>query len=456
MKHRQQTAIAVAVFLIISMILSGIYIVVNKQSVAQNRERYRYIAANQSGLIRDCVDTVLARAYTLRTLVIDGNGDTGFFERQAERIYDETEAETGVSLKNIAVAPEGIVEKVYPETGNEALVGFDFMDESKAGNAEAIAAYQKGSMVITNPFELVQGGTGLAGRLPVFINDSGKEIFWGLVTVTMDFEELIKNIQLSTLSNMGINYRLRYKSEDGQNVVLDASDKAPKDPASYKFTIKNLTWYLDVSPASGWTDYGEMIVVFGVILAVALLISLLLLNRGQIKEANERLRRLAHLDSLTSCYSRHYVNTVLLNQRNGLWNDPEVRYSLAIVDIDNFKSINDTYGHDIGDRAIIAIAQVLEDNSKHANGDCVIRHGGDEFIVLYNDVTKERFMGKLKSIVEDVRKINFPDFPDMCLSVSIGGTHYSDAEQPLYYNMVQDADEKLYKAKENGRDQFIF
>lgn len=66
------------------------------------------------------------------------------------------------------------MEKVYPASGNEALTGFNFMDASKPGNAEAIAAYQRGSLVITNPFDLVQGGTGLAGRLPVFLPADGE------------------------------------------------------------------------------------------------------------------------------------------------------------------------------------------------------------------------------------------------------------------------------------------
>lgn len=441
-----------AVFCIISILLSGCYLLFERQSAVQNRERHRYIAANQSNIIRDCIDTVLARAYTLSALVNDNGGNTDFFDRQAAQIYEEIVKDTGISLKNIAVAPDGIVEKFYPAAGNESLAGFNFMDSSKSGNAEAIAAYQRGELIITNPFELVQGGNGMAGRLPVFLRDGS---FWGIVTVTMDFDELLKSINLSTLTNMGADYELWYKDEEGGRVVMDASESMPSNPVSYKFSIKNLDWYLDVAPSDGWTDYAETAVVLTVIIAVALLIALLLYNREQLREANDKLRRLAQLDSLTSCYSRHYVNTILLNQRNGLWADPTARYSLAIVDIDNFKSINDTYGHDVGDQAIVAIAKVLEDNGKHANGDCVIRHGGDEFIVLYNDVTKERFTMKLDSVVKGARAIRFPNLPDMRLSVSIGGEYYENAEESLYYNMVRKADEKLYTAKENGRDQFV-
>ena len=174
MKQKKELILPIATFLVVGIILSGLYIIVSKQAATQNRERYRYIAASQSNMIRDCIDTVLARAYTLSALVFDNDGSTAFFDRQAERIYQETKNDTGISLKNIAIAPDGVVEKVYPASGNEALTGFNFMDASKPGNAEAIAAYQRGSLVITNPFDLVQGGTGLAGRLPVFSPQTGK------------------------------------------------------------------------------------------------------------------------------------------------------------------------------------------------------------------------------------------------------------------------------------------
>lgn len=455
MKQKREFFIPALTFLIISIVLSTLYLTIQCQSAAQNKERYRYIAANQSNIIRNHVDTVLARAYTLSALIIADDGDISSFEQTAEHIYQETLSHTGVTLKNIAVAPDGIVEDVYPIIGNERLIGFDFMDESKDGNAEAIAAYQKGELIITNPFELVQGGTGMAGRLPVFLSHDKTSIFWGLVTVTLDFNELMRAIHLESLSNMEINYKLWYEDENGEQISMENSKELPTDSVSYEFPIMNLTWHLDVSPMKGWNNYIEFLIVFAVIIGISLLIATQLMDKARIKRANEKLQRLAHLDALTSCYSRQYVNTILLNQRNGCWSDPSVKYSLAIIDIDYFKSINDSYGHEAGDRAIIAIAQVLEDNSKRANGDCVIRYGGDEFILLLNDVTRERFTKKLESIVRDTRNIRFPDYPDMRLTVSIGGEHYSTPEHSLYYGMVRRADEKLYLAKENGRNQFI-
>lgn len=456
MHVKKKYLLPAAVFILVSVLLSGLYVTMQREVFLQNKKRYEAIAVNQSSIIRSQFDTVLDRTYILSTLIASDDGDTAFFNRIAERIYQETLSCTGVQLKNIAVAPGGVVEQVYPLTGNEGLLNFDFMDSSKEGNAEAVEAYRKGSLVITPPFNLVQGGVGMAGRLPVFLTENGNSRFWGLVTVTMDFEDLMKNINLDALKGLDADYRLWYEDGSKGPVVLQESSDPVNRPVSYTFSVQNLTWHLDVSPRNGWIDYPQLAVAIAAILGVALLLAIQMLDKSRIKEINEKLERLAHLDALTSCYSRQYVNTVLVNQCSGLWNNPNAAYSLAIIDIDYFKSINDTYGHEIGDRAIIAIARLLMDNSKPEDGDCVIRHGGDEFIVLFNDVTKERFKNKLDAIVTGAREIHFPDYPDLKLSVSVGGEYYSDKERSLYYDMIRRADLNLYQAKENGRNQFIF
>ncbi len=134
-------------------------------------------------------------------------------------------------------------------------------------------------------------------------------------------------------------------------------------------------------------------------------------EKMNIKAANAKLERLAQTDALTACYSRQYVNTVLVNQINGQWNDPNVKYSLAMMDIDYFKSVNDTYG-------------------------------------------QERFELKLKTIVKEVQNIHFTDVPDLKVTVSMGGDYYISPAQSHYFDLVHRADMKLYEAKEAGRNQY--
>ena len=85
----------------------------------------------------------------------------------------------------------------YVEEMNKIL-GFDFLDISREGNLEAKEAYEKGGTILTNPFTLAQGGVGMAGRAPVMLTRNDKQRLWGLVTVTIDFDNLISVLKLDS------------------------------------------------------------------------------------------------------------------------------------------------------------------------------------------------------------------------------------------------------------------
>lgn len=442
-------------FFLISIILSGPYLLIQHQMASVKKEQYEFMAANQASMISGKVDTAMARVYTMEALIKDNDGKLDFFDKQIPKIFEETVDSTGVGLRNVAAAPEGVVEKVYPIKGNESLIKFDFMDVEKPGNKEAVAAYQRGELVVTNPFKMVQGCTGMAGRLPVFLKEGDKKTFWGLVTVTMEFQGILDSFQLDTFENSGVNYELWYTDADGKRITLSKSQKKPDNPVNCQVRLSNLNWNLSVAPDTGW--YNDQAVVLGLvmILAVAFLVAALLAGKNQIRQANKRLEELAHRDQLTKCYSRHYVQAMLVNQHSGRWNDSNARYSIAIADIDSFKKINDKYGHETGDEVLTAVARVLQKHTKEDNGDCIVRHGGDEFLLLYNDVSEALFEKKLTDILKEIQEIRLPDHPDLRVSVSIGGEKYKQQEGSFYYDMVRKADQKLYAAKKSGKNQFI-
>ena len=442
----------VVAFAISALILSGIYVEFAWNIMAQKREQAAATASSEVSAIRDRMDVIFARDYTLSSLIVSDYGSTEGFDVVAGLIFDETASSSGISLKNIAVAPDGVVEKVYPLLGNEGLLGFDFMDTGKEGNAEAIEAYHKGKLVVTNPFPLVQGGIGMGGRLPVFIEENGQKKFWGLVTITLDYEELMRDLQLENLRETGYYYRLWYLGDDGQQVELASSMKNLNKPVTKTFEISNLSWNLEMAPVDGWFNVIESVAAVLIILGLSLLLARIQSDKMKIEAANAKLERLAHLDALTSCYSRQYVNTVLVNQETGMWNDPMSRYSLAMIDVDHFKSVNDQFGHECGDQVLVEVAQVLRRSCKAENGDCVIRQGGDEFIVLYNNVTEKRFREKLEEIVTKIRKIRIPSQQEIRVAVSIGAEWCRATTQEQYYDQMQLADARLYQAKDRGRN----
>lgn len=132
-----------------------------------------------------------------------------------------------------------------------------------------------------------------------------------------------------------------------------------------------------------------------ILLISSLLIALMVHFRQRLDHLNKNLKGIENTDPIALCRSRYFLYSVLLDPRTGRWNDPDTRYSLALVDIDRFREVNDTYGHDTGDRCITAVASVLTDCTRAEYGDCVARIGGDDFIVLWNNITRDRLQHKL-------------------------------------------------------------
>ena len=143
--------------------------------------------------------------------------------------------------------------------------------------------------------------------------------------------------------------------------------------------------------------------------------------------------RQVYIDSATHVYNRRYFDDRL--------RDLDGEFTLAMLDLDQFKHINDTYGHLAGDAALSRAAQAIR--SAIRTGDELVRYGGDEFFLLFHDMPRNALKKKLESIRAAVENLEFPEYPGLRITVSIGGAH---AVGPLA-DTVQKADQALYHAK---------
>lgn len=143
--------------------------------------------------------------------------------------------------------------------------------------------------------------------------------------------------------------------------------------------------------------------------------------------------RQVYIDSATHVYNRRYFDDRL--------RDLDGEFTLAMLDLDHFKRINDTYGHLAGDAALSRAAQAIR--SAIRTGDELVRYGGDEFLLLFHDMPRNVLKKKLESIRAAVESLEFPEYPGLRITVSIGGAH---AVGPLA-DTVQKADQALYHAK---------
>ncbi|NPB07949.1 MAG: GGDEF domain-containing protein [Aquificae bacterium] len=174
-----------------------------------------------------------------------------------------------------------------------------------------------------------------------------------------------------------------------------------------------------------------------------------LLSALNLKEITEELKK----DPLTGLLNRRYMGIILRDVLE-LSQYSETPFSVAILDIDNFKEINDTYGHLVGDCILRELGKLLREFFR--KGDYIFRYGGEEFLIIMPSTSLEEALKLLTDL-----KLKIQNHTFLCrdaevkLTVSIGlcSDVYRGDKEPFYY--VKCADIKLYRAKKTGKNKVI-
>lgn len=170
---------------------------------------------------------------------------------------------------------------------------------------------------------------------------------------------------------------------------------------------------------------------------------------GKLIEYNEKLQEQANTDMLTGLYNRRktieYLDTLLKSTENQI--------SICLCDIDFFKRVNDTYGHDIGDVVLKTLSQTFQ---KELPKDSFIsRWGGEEFLLIFPKLNGDEANIALENLRQKIKAIVFDGgIEKFSVSMTFGLVEY-DYHSDLN-TMLKQADEKLYIGKENGRDRIIY
>lgn len=129
---------------------------------------------------------------------------------------------------------------------------------------------------------------------------------------------------------------------------------------------------------------------------------------------------------------------------------------IALIDIDNFKIVNDTYGHDNGDIVLKEVANIMRSNVREY--DITVRWGGEEFFILFKNIEKKLFFERLNKIREKIEEIDFESLHSckgLKVTISVGAYHGSICDIEKFNLCLKEADENLYYAKNNGKNQVI-
>ena len=189
-------------------------------------------------------------------------------------------------------------------------------------------------------------------------------------------------------------------------------------------------------------------------------------------EKLQKENKLLKKDNLTKLYRADYA--MKLVRKYILWaKENDIDFSIVMADIDKFKNINDTYGHEFGNKVLEQIGitilnnvkinqkKVIDEKEKNFyNGeDIIIRDGGEEFLILYKDITLEDTINKVENLRREISEINVNGI-NITMSFGINNIKMTENldeidENNIYKNtskMVELADKALYYSKENGRN----
>ncbi|HGH6025751.1 TPA: diguanylate cyclase [Vibrio mimicus] len=359
-------------------------------------------------------------------------------------------------VRNIGLAPNDIISHVYPLKGNEKAVGLDFRTAPSQYKTVQIAKETK-KVFIAGPLELVQGGTALIARYPIFTDLPHNTDYWGGLIVVIDYDKLIEVSKIHSLKGADValvanNFDgTRNKVIEGEESILESFD------ISYPIYLPNSNWtlfakYRDFGEVESINKFKNLFMMLGsATFSIGYFLLLFLIN-NYLRAQNLSLR-----DELTQLPNRRY----LFNELNRIMSrsGSVVEFTVLNIDLNKFKKINDSLGHEAGDEVLKHTALSLTQCMR--SSDFISRIGGDEFVAILQRTTKEedvaRVIHKMHLYLESspLRWNN----EKIWISISVGSYTFRGKANPMLINdILSAADKNMYLDKtsnKNGTSEFF-
>ena len=435
---KKKTIVPLIVFLLGICLVGLIVYKIDSHETEQQHIKAQLNATTYGERIKNEITNGIAITDTLKQVLISENGKIGQFDTIAENIMSDV-------IESIQLAPDGNVTDIYPSEGTEASK-IDLLQDK---DCSKISCYARDNHVIITqgPFDLKRGGCGIAVRNPVYLKDeNNQEYFWGFTIVILRVPDIFSDA-ISALSDFGYEYRLSKTDapwSDTYKVVYQSDDQLTHT-VSYGFTIGEENWTLEVAPESGWRDLRLLVIVGGMFTTVVLLFSGLTRVWLVSKENKNKFQILAHTDSLTDIYNRYGFDELAERM---VTKNPKTHFVAALLDIDDFKFINDIYGHVYGDRALKSLTDSMK--AFFPKNTLLGRNGGDEFCILLPDHTYKE-AGELLLQFTKLPKTFSCKGKEYPFFISLGY-----AEYPTFASsrsqLMRCADAALYEIKLHGKN----
>lgn len=382
--------------------------------------------------------------YTNKTLVQGFEAyilmNPGLDEEKAYMYLNNLLSKNENQIRNIGVCQDTTIIWNYPKEGNTAAIGVDL---SKIESQKELVLKVKNELVpvLQGPVELVQGGTGFIIRIPIIRKESG---YWGQISIVLKGDKIIEDIN-AYVDEAGLNVTI-FNSQNQTVPFYGSMSTVGESPLTFDIDPDFIDWKVAVSPKDGWEN-NQLIFWSAIFLAFLIAAGAGLLTFRALK-TNYQLRIMSSYDSLTGLFNRHYLNeyqSMVLGTAKR--NNRQVGF--MSMDLNHFKNINDTYGHNVGDLVLIETARVLKQSTR--TNEAAFRLGGDEFLIIMPDIENRDVLQHARERLANSFKNEFhlADYP-VKIAVSIGTALFSEDGDDIDA-LLQIADEEMYADKRSRK-----
>ena len=435
--HNKKLMLPVLIFLVGCLVLTVVLYHSYRSNYKQVRNVTALNATTYAERLQNDMNRGVAITDTLEEIAISENGKIDNFQKVARNLMSDF-------IQSIQIAPDGVVTDIYPETGNEAGKIDLIHDESRG----EICRYGRDKNIVTmqGPFDLKQGGQGIAIRNPVYLEGAdGSPVFWGFTIVIIRVPEIFTE-SIQSLTKFGYDYSLTKTvsplSDDTE--IVSSSGNIMKNPITFEFEFGGCLFDFEVMPADGWSHGWNVFPQLFLGICVILLLTGLTVGILVIERHRDTLKKMAITDPLTGLLNRKGFDEQLKKVMQG---DLHIHCVGIQMDIDDFKFINDMYGHVVGDAALKSLAQDMQ--SYFNDNSILCRNGGDEFSVILVDTTEEEARKKIEHFTLQPRHITY-NGEERPFYISLGYAEYpKDCEDVS--ELIRCADMALYAVKLHGK-----
>lgn len=432
---------AIATFLLFFIILE--YLITAQAISIESQKKVE--ANNYASILKSKVDS------ELNSLLFVSSGLSSYLTVYNQNIEkDKIEAiladvyKRSKHIRNLAVAVGYRITYVFPSESNKQIIGVDYRDLPQQWPMVKKAVETREG-VLAGPLDLIQGGRGLIYRYPIFIDDK----YWGLLSTVIDIEHFF-DAAFSETSDQ-YEFAIRLQGTSGKaNVAFYGDDRLFHDSHSYRTVsaVPNAKWEWAIREKTA-SDLQYLLLirflVFGLSTLLAYIVYLFLKERTTLASH-------AMYDSLTGLANRRFLYT---RMDQALAHSKRLDQYLAImfIDIDHFKKINDSYGHDFGDELLKTVAAKLLGSIRDV--DTLSRIGGDEFIVVIEQLAGKEDINLIaqKILASFAHPLHILD-SDIRVGLSIGIAIYTPNTPDTIKSLMKQADTALYEVKASGRNSY--